>query len=72
MRIAETYSHLNGLEYILVHKPQLWEEIQDVIQEVDGNACKTNISKKRNKKGNVLFSSIEMNKLFKVLLENKE
>ncbi|MCY4210944.1 MAG: hypothetical protein OXE97_07895 [Gammaproteobacteria bacterium] len=36
MRIVETYSHLNGLEYLLVHKPRLWQEIQEVIQEVDG------------------------------------
>ncbi len=28
MKIAETYSHLNGLEFLLVHKPDLWREIQ--------------------------------------------
>ena len=31
MKIAETYSHLNGLEFLLVHKPTLWQEIQSVI-----------------------------------------
>ena len=71
MRIVETYSHLNGLEYLLVHKPQLWQEIQDVIQEVDGNACKTKVSKEKTMKGRLLFSPIDMNKSFKRLLEDK-
>ena len=72
MRIVETYSHLNGLEYLLVHKPQLWQEIQDVIQEVDGNACKTKVSKEKTMKGRLLYSPVEMNKSFKNLLEEKE
>lgn len=48
MKIVETYSHLNGLEFLLVHKPKLWEEIQDAIRQVDGNACKTKVSKEKN------------------------
>ncbi|MCY3626857.1 MAG: BglII/BstYI family type II restriction endonuclease [Gammaproteobacteria bacterium] len=71
MRIVETYSHLNGLEYLLVHKPQLWQEIQDVIQEVDGSVCKTKVSKEKTMKGRLLFSPIDMNKSFKRLLEDK-
>lgn len=31
MRIAETYSHLNGLEFLLVRKPEIWQEICDSI-----------------------------------------
>ena len=27
MKIVETYSHLNGLEFLIVHKPKLWKEI---------------------------------------------
>ena len=69
MRIAEKYSHLNGLEYLLVHKPRLWEEIEKVIQEIDGDACKTKVSKEKNKKGRLLFSPVDMNKLFKQRLE---
>ncbi len=72
MKIVETYPHLNGLEYLLVHKPQLWQEIQDVIQEVDGNACKTKVSKEKTMKGRLLYSPVEMNKSFKRLLEEKE
>ena len=31
MRIGAKYSHLNGEEYLLVHRPALWQEVQDVI-----------------------------------------
>ena len=72
MRIVETYSHLNGLEYLLVHKPQLWREIQDVIQGVDGNACKTKVSKEKTMPGRLLYSPKDMNKSFKKLLEDRD
>ena len=47
MRIAARYSHLNGEEYMLVHRRSLWNEIQEVIEEVDATACKTKVSKGR-------------------------
>lgn len=72
MEIVETYSHLNGLEYLLVHKPKLWEEIKSVIKKVDGKACKTKVSKEKTMKGRLLYSPIEMNKLFKTFLESKK
>ena len=72
MRIVETYSHLNGLEYLLVHKPKLWEEITSVIEHVDGQACKTKVSKEKTMKGRLLYSPVEMNKSFKILLESKK
>ncbi|MCL2138288.1 MAG: hypothetical protein FWH41_02025 [Treponema sp.] len=43
MKITEKYSHLNGLEYLLVHKPKLWKEIEDVIKTVDAEKCKNDI-----------------------------
>ena len=51
MKISETYSHLNGLEYLLVHKTTLWEEILTVISQVDAQACKTKISKEKTMQG---------------------
>ncbi|MFN3231057.1 MAG: BglII/BstYI family type II restriction endonuclease [Alphaproteobacteria bacterium] len=62
MRIVEHYSHLNGLEYLLVHKPKIWDEIQDVISSVDATKLKTKISKEKTMKGKKLYSPIEMNK----------
>jgi hypothetical protein len=71
MKIAETYSHLNGLEFLLVHKPSLWKEIRAVISAVDGNECRTKVSKEKTMKGEVLFSPIDMNAAFKRRLRAK-
>ena len=71
MKIAETYSHLNGLEYLLVHHPDLWTEIKEVIEQVDGNDCKTKVSRERTMRGRLLYSPVDMNKAFKRLLESK-
>ena len=68
MKIVETYSHLNGLEFLLVHKPDLWEEIKDVIIRVDAEECKTKISKEKTMDGKLLYSPKALNKNFKKLL----
>jgi hypothetical protein len=65
MKIVEKYSHLNGLEYLLVHKSELWNEIENVIKTVDAERCKTKISKEKTMKGALLYSPIEMNESFK-------
>jgi len=72
MKIAEAYSHLNGLEFLIVHKPALWKEIQAVIAAVDANKCKTKVSKEKTMKGSLLFSPIDMNAEFKRLLRLKK
>lgn len=50
MKIAEKHSHLNGLEFLLTHKPDLWKEIQEVIIQADGQACDTKICKDETRK----------------------
>lgn len=72
MRIAETYSHLNGLEFLIVHQPALWAEIQGVIAAVDAAKCKTKVSKEKTKKGTLLHSPIDMNAQFSSLLRGHE
>ena len=62
MKIVGQYSHLNGLEFLLVHHPSLWKEIQQVISSVKANKCRTKRSKEKTKKGQILYSPIEMNK----------
>jgi hypothetical protein len=71
MKIVQTYSHLNGLEYLLVHKKGLWNEMRSVIQLVDGNACKTKVSKEKTMTGKLLFSPKDMNKAFSGLLNER-
>ena len=72
MKIAETYSHLNGLEFLIVHKPSLWKEIQAVIAAVDARKCKTKVSKEKTMKGALLYSPIDMNAAFKNNLHSKK
>lgn len=61
MRIVTHYSHLNGVEFLLVHKPQLWQEIQRVIMGLNAAACRTKVSKEKRTKDKVLYSPIAMN-----------
>lgn len=71
MRIEATYSHLNGLEYLLVHCSHLWQEVQDVIAGVDAFACKTKVSKEKTAYGELKYSPVDMNKAFKAGLQAK-
>jgi hypothetical protein len=68
MRVVEIYSHLNGLEFLLVHRRPLWTEIQRVIKLVDANACRTKQSKEKRMVGKLLYSPKDMNARFKKLL----
>ncbi|MBW2038813.1 MAG: restriction endonuclease [Deltaproteobacteria bacterium] len=68
MKIIEIYSHLNGLEFLIVHKPKLWKEIKKVIQSVNAKACRTKVSKEKGMVGKLLYSPIDMNTHFKKLL----
>lgn len=72
MQIVETYSHLNGLEYLLVHHSKLWKELQAVVKLVDSEAAKTKVSKEKTKMGKMLYSPMEMNSQFKTLLTEKD
>ena len=65
MRITTYYSHLNGLEYLLVHKKKLWEECLNVIESTDAEACKTKVSKEKRIKGKLLYAPKEMNRVMK-------
>ena len=67
MKIAYEYSHLNGLEYLLVHKKELLEEIRNAISTIDANAY-TKLSKDKMKVGKTLYSQKDINKAFENIL----
>ncbi len=69
MRLAAYYSHLNGLEFLLVHKPALWDEVQSVIADTDAEVCHTKVSAEKTKAGRMLYSPISMNTEFKSRFE---
>lgn len=71
MQIVETYSHLNGYEYLKVHKPALWDELYEAISAVDAEACRTKVSKEIRTKGKVFYSPKDMNKAMKAELAKR-
>ena len=64
MQIKARYSHLNGEEYLIVHRKRLWEEVQAVITGVDASACRTKVSKEKTMPGRLLYSPADMNRAF--------
>lgn len=69
MRVVTYYSHLNGLEFLQVHKPGLWAEILDVIARLDAETCRTKVSKEIRTKDKVLYSPIDINRVMKASFE---
>lgn len=65
MQVAQVYSHLNGVEFLMVHKPELWNEILNAIKNVDAKKAFGKISNEKTMIGKVLYSPSELNKLFK-------
>lgn len=64
MKITEKYSHLNGEEYLIVHYNNLYDEIKEVISEIDASDFRTKVSKESRMKGKNLFAPKELNKAF--------
>ncbi|WP_443137515.1 BglII/BstYI family type II restriction endonuclease [Piscibacillus sp. B03] len=62
---------MNGYEHIMVHKPHIWEEIEKVVSSIDASKFKTKKSREKTKKGNLLYSPVELNKDFKEKLEDE-
>lgn len=72
MKVSQVYSHLNGLEFLLVHKKKPWREVVKVIESVDAHSCKTKVSREKTMPGKLLYSPIEMNRNFRELLKERD
>ena len=64
MRIANQYSHLNGYEFLIVHKPELWQEIVDTLSSIDANNY-TKISRARPSQGRIFYDQKALNQEIK-------
>lgn len=71
MKIERVYSHLNGLEFLLVHQKPLWAEVQRVIRGVDATACRTKVSKEKGMVGRLLYAPKELNHCFYTALNER-
>ena len=65
MKIRAKYSHLNGIEYMIVHKPNLWKEINDAILNVDAERCRVKTSEEERTKGKIFYSPVSLNAAFR-------
>jgi hypothetical protein len=72
VKIVKFYSHLNGWEYLQVHKPELWKEVESVIRAVNAARCRTKISREKTKKGRRLYSPRKMNARFRDLFRRRQ
>lgn len=69
MTIAQKYSHLNGEEYLIVHHQKEYQEIIDVITQIDANTHKTKVSDEKTRKGDLLYNPTTLNADFKQRLQ---
>ena len=72
MKIVKTYSHLNGLEYLFVHKKSLWNEVKRVIEDIDAAKYMTKVSNEARMKGQMKFSPKELNLQFALRFSKQE
>lgn len=67
MRVANLYSHLNGYEYMLIHRKELIEEIIHAIEAINANEY-TKVSNAKPSKGKIFYDQKAINKRFKEIL----
>jgi hypothetical protein len=65
VRIGALYSHLNGHEWLLIHRKRQWKEVEEIIDRVDAKKCRSKESKERRKLRTMLYSPDALNKRFK-------
>ena len=69
MKISQKYSHLNGEEYLIVHHKKLYKEIIETIESIDASKFLLKESKEKTMQGKMLYSPIELNKIFNRVIE---
>lgn len=68
MKVVNTYSFKNGEKFLKEKHPKELREIFNAIKSLDATLCLTKESKERTKKGQVLFSPVDMNNYLKLVL----
>ena len=67
MKIANFYNHLNGYEYMMVHRRTLWDEIISAIESIDANEY-VKLSKDKTRRGTPVYAQTQINKRFEEIL----
>lgn len=71
MEIGDEYSHLNGKEYLLVHHPDTYEEIVEVIEGLDAEDLRTKVSEEKTMRGKLLYNPTAINSRFGELFRER-
>lgn len=69
MKIAQEYSHLDGKEHLIVHRPEIIKEIEKAIQSIDASLY-VKVSNDKTKKGLKVYDQKAINKAFANFLLN--
>lgn len=72
MRTAALYSHHNGQEHILAHRPHIWAEIEELVAAVDASGCRVKASEAKSRQGRALCSPAKLKSLFEVEFKARE
>jgi hypothetical protein len=64
VKIVQKYSHQNGFEYLMHHRPDLWDDIEACIGAVDAEPCRTKVSHEARKAGRTLYAPKVLNQRF--------
>ena len=67
MKVANFYNHLNGYEYMMVHRKTLWSEIISAIESIDANDY-VKLSKDKTRRGTPVYAQTQINKRFEEIL----
>lgn len=65
MKISQKYSHLNGEEYLIVHHNNDYQELKDVINQINAESHKTKVSDEKGRVGEMLYNPSSLNIEFK-------
>jgi len=71
MKIINTYSFKGGEKYLKSKHPKELQDVFDAIEALDATLCLTKESKEKTKKGQVLFSPVDMNNYLKLVFHQK-
>jgi len=71
MKVINTYSFKGGEKFLKDKHPKELQEVFDAIKALDASLCLTKESKEKTKKGQVLFSPVDMNNYPKLVFHQK-
>lgn len=71
MKIINTYSFKGGEKFLKQKHTEELKEVFDAIEGLDATLCLTKESKEKTKKGQLLFSPVDMNNYIKLVFHQK-